>query len=350
MNECILVIDDDDIMRTVAVKILKKAGYSIIQANNGKTGLSLATQLKPDLILCDIMMPELDGFDVLQSLNNNQETAIIPFIFLTAKTERLDFRKGMEMGADDYIIKPFDQQELLNAIESRLKKNAIRKDSFTKALQNLDNLANNSKDEKAELKALIASRKIRQIKKKQILYYEGDQPTGIYLILEGTVKTVKFTDDGREFMTGLYKTDNYLGVNALLLNEAFKETAVAIEDATVCLLPRDIILSLLSRYPAISQQFLKMLSNNISEKEDQLLELAYNSVRKRLAQVLLRLNKQSSDPLLLKISREELAGMAGMAMETVSRTLTNFKEEGLIDKKSGHITILELNGLEKIKN
>jgi len=350
MNECILVIDDEDIMRTVAVKILKEAGYNVIQANNGKAGLSLASQMKPDLILCDIMMPELDGFDVLQLLNNNQETAIIPFIFLTAKTERLDFRKGMEMGADDYIIKPFDKQELLNAIESRLKKNAIRKDSFTKALQNLDNLANNSKDEKAELKALIASRKIRQVKKKQILYYEGDQPMGIYLILEGTVKTVKFTDDGREFMTGLYKTDNYLGVNALLLNEAFKETAVAIEDATVCLLPKDIILSLLSRYPAISQQFLKMLSNNISEKEEQMLELAYNSVRKRLAQVLLRLNKQSDDPMLLKISREELAGMAGMAMETVSRTLTNFKEEGLIDKKSGHITILELNRLEKIKN
>jgi CRP-like cAMP-binding protein len=337
-------------MRAVAVKILKGAGYNVIQANNGKTGLNFASQMKPDLILCDIMMPELDGFDVLQLLNNNQETAIIPFIFLTAKTERLDFRKGMEMGADDYIIKPFDQQELLNAIGSRLKKNAIRRDCFTKALQNLDNLANNSKDEKAELKALIAGRKIRQVKKKQILYYEGDQPMGIYLILDGTVKTVKFTDDGREFMTGLYKTDNYLGVNALLLNEAFKETAVAIEDATVCLLPRDIILSLLSRYPAISQQFLKMLSNNISEKEDQLLELAYNSVRKRLAQVLLRLNKQSDDPLLLKVSREELAGMAGMAMETVSRTLTNFKEEGLIDKKSGHITILELNRLEKIKN
>ncbi|MEN0052984.1 MAG: response regulator [Mucilaginibacter sp.] len=350
MNECILIIDDEDLIRSVAVKILKGAGYNVIQANNGKTGLGLASQLKPDLILCDIMMPGLDGFDVLQSLNNIQETAVIPFIFLTAKTERLDFRKGMEMGADDYIFKPFDRQELLNAIESRLRKNAIRKDSFTRALQNLDNLANNSKDEKAELKALIASRKIRQVKKKQIIYYEGDQPMGIYLILEGTVKTVKFTDDGREFMTGLYKTDNYLGVNALLLNEAFKETAVAIEDATVCLLPRDIILSLLSRYPAISQQFLKMLSNNISEKEDQLLELAYNSVRKRLAQVLLRLNKQSDDPMLLKVSREELAGMAGMAMETVSRTLTNFKEEGLIDKKSGHITILELNRLEKIKN
>ncbi|WP_183564144.1 response regulator [Mucilaginibacter sp. SP1R1] len=350
MNECILIIDDEALMRSIAAKMLKNAGYDVIQADNGKTGISMASQMKPDLILCDIMMPELDGFDVLQSLNKNQETAIIPFIFLTARTERVDFRKGMEMGADDYIIKPFNHSELLNAIQGRLKKNEIRKVSFTKALQNLDNLANSSKDEKAELKALIASRKIRHVKKKQILYYDGDQPMGIYLILDGCIKTIKFSDDGREFMTGLYKTDNYLGVNALLLNEAFKETAIAVEDATVCLLPKDIILSLLTRYPAISQQFLRMLSNNIAEKEDQMLELAYNSVRKRLAQVLLRLNKQSDDPRLLKISREELAGMAGMAMETVSRTLTNFKDEGLIDKKSGHITILELNRLEKIKN
>jgi CRP-like cAMP-binding protein/CheY-like chemotaxis protein len=350
MNECILIIDDEDIIRGVAAKILKNAGYNIIQANNGKTGVSLASQMKPDLILCDIMMPELDGFDVLQLLSKSPETAIIPFVFLTAKTEQMDFRKGMEMGADDYIIKPFNQKELLNAIEGRLKKNEIRKVSFTKALKNLENLANNSKDEKAELKALIASRKIRQVKKKQILYYDGDQPTGIYLILDGCIKTIKFSDDGREFMTGLYKTDDYLGVNALLLNEAFKETAIAIEDATVCLLPKDIILSLLTKYPAISQQFLRILSNNISEKEDQMLELAYNSVRKRLAQVLLRLNKQSDDPILLKISREELAGMAGMALETVSRTLTNFKEEGLIDKKNGHITILEHDRLEKIKN
>ncbi|WPU95287.1 response regulator [Mucilaginibacter sabulilitoris] len=350
MNECILIIDDDDVMRSLAAKILNQVGYNVIQANNGKAGVSLASQMKPDLILCDIMMPEMDGFDVLQLISKNQETAIIPFIFLTAKTDRLDFRKGMEMGADDYIIKPFNRTELLNAVECRLKKNEVRKVSFTKALQNLDNLANNSKDEKAELKALIASRKIRQVKKKQILYYEGDQPTGIYLILDGCIKTMKLSDDGREFMTGLYKADNYLGVNALLLNEVYKETAVAVEDATVCLLPKDIILSLLTRYPAISQQFLRILSNNISEKEDQMLELAYNSVRKRLAQVLLRLNKKSDDPLLLKVSREELAGMAGMAMETVSRTLTNFKDEGLIEKKSGHIMILELNRLEKIKN
>lgn len=350
MNECVLIIDDDDVMRSLAAKILNQVGYNVIQANNGKAGVSLASQMKPDLILCDIMMPEMDGFDVLQLISKNQETTIIPFIFLTAKTDRLDFRKGMEMGADDYIIKPFNRTELLNAVECRLKKNEVRKVSFTKALQNLDNLANNSKDEKAELKALIASRKIRQVKKKQILYYEGDQPTGIYLILDGCIKTMKLSDDGREFMTGLYKADNYLGVNALLLNEVYKETAVAVEDATVCLLPKDIILSLLTRYPAISQQFLRILSNNISEKEDQMLELAYNSVRKRLAQVLLRLNKKSDDPLLLKVSREELAGMAGMAMETVSRTLTNFKDEGLIEKKSGHIMILELNRLEKIKN
>jgi len=350
MNERILIIDDDDLMRTVTTKVLTQAGYNIVQASNGKTGVGLVSQIKPDLILCDVMMPELDGYDVLQMLSKNQETASIPFIFLTSKNDPLDFRKGMQLGADDYIIKPVNSTELISSVVCRLNKNETRKISFNRTMRSMDILTNNPKDEEIELKALIASRKIRQVKKKQILYYDGDQPTGIYLVLEGCIKTTKLSDDGREFMTGLYKADNYLGVNALLLNEVYKESAVAVEDATVCLLPKDTVLSLLARYPSISQQFLRLLSTDISEKEDQMLELAYNSVRKRLAQTLLRLNKKSDDFLLLKISREELAGMAGMAMETVSRTLTDFIEEGLIEKKSGHITILEPNRLERIKN
>ena len=83
MNERILIIDDDDLMRTVTTKVLTQAGYNIVQASNGKTGVGLVSQMKPDLILCDVMMPELDGYDVLQMLSKNQETASIPFIFLT---------------------------------------------------------------------------------------------------------------------------------------------------------------------------------------------------------------------------------------------------------------------------
>lgn len=350
MNKCILIIEDNNDIRESTAEILELAGYKVEQANNGKTGVDMALQHKPDLILCDIMMPELDGYGVLFLLGKNPETATIPFIFLTAKAERVDFRKGMEMGADDYLTKPFDDIELLNAIESRLSKSEMQKAYFSKSLQSLENLAAGSHNGSAELRSLIASRKIRQIKKKQVLYYEGDTPQGIYLILEGSLKTIKIAEDGRELMTGLFKSDEYIGVNALLLNEPFSETAEAMEDAAICMLPRDVVSSLLDRYPDIGRQFLKILSNNIKEKEEQLIELAYNSVRKRLAQVLIRLNKQTGEHLQFKISREELATMAGMATETVSRTLTDFKEEGLIEKKGSHIQLLDLNKLVKMKN
>src|SRR5689334_15675486 len=121
----ILVIDDNSEIRENTAEILSLAGYKTCTAENGKAGIEIAIREIPDLIVCDIMMPELDGYGVLHVMKKNAATENIPFIFLTAKTERTDFRKGMEMGADDYITKPFDDLELLKAIETRLKKREI---------------------------------------------------------------------------------------------------------------------------------------------------------------------------------------------------------------------------------
>src|SRR4051812_3570996 len=110
----ILIIEDNDDIRESVVEILELANYEVAAANNGKSGIEIATRQLPDLILCDIMMPELDGYGVLYLLAKKPETSAIPFIFLTAKAERTDIRKGMEMGADDYLTKPFDDMELLS--------------------------------------------------------------------------------------------------------------------------------------------------------------------------------------------------------------------------------------------
>jgi CRP-like cAMP-binding protein/CheY-like chemotaxis protein len=346
----ILIIEDNNDIRESTAEILELTGYEVKEASNGKIGVEAAQQFKPDLILCDIMMPELDGYGVLYMLNKKPDTAAIPFIFLTAKAERVDFRKGMEMGADDYLTKPFDDIELLNAIESRLGKKEKQQAFYSKSLQRIENLVGNAITGITELQELIASRKVRQVKKKQILYYEGDLPQGLYLVLDGSIKTIKLAEDGRELMTGLYKADDYLGITALLLDETFNETAEAAEDSSVCLLPKDSFLNLVNRYPDISRQFIQILSNNVREKEEMLIELAYQSVRKRLAQTLVRLSKQSADPAQFKASREELASMAGIATETVSRTLTDFKNEGLIEKKGSHIQVLDPNRLTKMKN
>ncbi len=122
MNEKILIIEDNNDIRESTAEILELSGYVVMQADNGIKGVELAFQSRPDLILCDIMMPELDGYGVLSFLGKNAATDSIPFIFLTAKAERTDFRKGIEMGAGDYLIKPFDEIELLQAIEARLEK------------------------------------------------------------------------------------------------------------------------------------------------------------------------------------------------------------------------------------
>src|SRR5450432_3223826 len=130
MQRKILVIEDNVEMCENIASILKLANYEVYTANSGRLGIELVQQVQPDLVLCDIMMPDLDGYGVLHILSKDPSTANIPFIYLTAKSERKDFRAGMNLGADDYITKPFDGLELFNAIELRLKKNDLIKTTF----------------------------------------------------------------------------------------------------------------------------------------------------------------------------------------------------------------------------
>jgi DNA-binding NarL/FixJ family response regulator len=116
----VLVIEDEPEMRRNLMTILRLEGYGPIGAENGRKGLVLARSEKPDLIICDVMMPELDGYGVLQELRKDSATAVIPFIFLTAKGEKIDQRCGMNLGADDYLAKPVAKADLLAAIKSRL--------------------------------------------------------------------------------------------------------------------------------------------------------------------------------------------------------------------------------------
>jgi len=347
----ILIIEDNDDIRESVTEILELANFEVLAAENGKKGVELAMAHLPDLILCDIMMPELDGYGVLYLLAKKPETAAIPFIFLTAKAERADMRRGMELGADDYLVKPFDDMELLTAIESRLNKRDKQQAFYSKSLDQISGLISKN-DGLKELNNAILQRKLRTVKKKQVIYYEGDTVTGIYLVLRGKIKTAKLTADGRQLMTAIYTDDQYFGIPALLLNEPYSETAEALEDTTLCLLPKDLLEDLLNRYPDIARQFIKILSNDLLEREQQLMQLAYFSVRKRLAEVLLRLYRQerAGPERSIKVSRDNLAALAGMATETVSRILSDFKSENIIERKGSVIQILNLQQLEQMKN
>ncbi len=131
----ILLIEDNHDIRENTAEILELSNYKVIVAENGKTGIEKAIEHTPDLIICDIMMPVLDGYGVFHAVHKNDSIKNTPFIFLTSKSERTDFRKGMELGADDYITKPFDATELLNAVDSRLKKLELLKEQLAPGIE-----------------------------------------------------------------------------------------------------------------------------------------------------------------------------------------------------------------------
>ena len=117
----ILIVEDEPEMRRNIATLLRYYNFEPIEAENGRAGVALAQREKPDLVLCDVMMPELDGHGVLQALQQDAHLALIPFMFLTAKREKDDLRSGMNFGPDDYLTKPVANADLVRAIEARLR-------------------------------------------------------------------------------------------------------------------------------------------------------------------------------------------------------------------------------------
>ncbi|HLP12371.1 MAG TPA: response regulator [Flavobacteriales bacterium] len=353
MSKTILLIEDNKDIRENTAEILSLAKYNVITAANGKEGVEKAQAEKPDLIICDIMMPVLDGHGVLLMLSKNEETSSIPFIFLTAKAERSDLRKGMEMGADDYLTKPFDDVELMNAIESRLKKTEILKKEYSKNIDGVNDFLNEAKGIES-LKKLSEERDLRVYKKKDEIYKEGNYPKGIYFINKGKVKIFQTNEQGKELITELHKEGDFFGYLSLIKDEKYTNTATALEDSEIYMIPKEDFSALLYKNVHVSRKFIELLSNNLGEKESQLVKLAYNSVRKRVAEALVKLSdkykKEGEQKFTMNVSREDLANIVGTATETVIRTLSEFKEDKYIEVAGGSITILNYDKLANLKN
>lgn len=349
----ILLIEDNEDIRNNTAEILELSNYQVDVADNGKSGVEKAIHSKPDLIICDIMMPELDGYGVLHAVHKNESIRNTPFIFLTAKAERNDYRKGMEMGADDYITKPFTGTELLDAVDGRLRKMEMLKENRVPGIDGLDQLSKSALGKQA-LDALAQGRNTNKYKKKQVIFMEGNHPTRLYYVVKGKVKTFKTNDEGKELVTDLYSPGDFLGHVALLEGTTYKDTAEAMDDTELAIIPKDEFDELLSNNPEVARRFIELLAHNISSKETQLLHLAYNSLRKKVAVALLLLqkkyNQQEDEKFTIDISRENLANIAGTATESLIRTLSDFKSEKLIDIKRGKVIILNLAKLESLVN
>jgi CRP-like cAMP-binding protein len=349
----LLLIEDNKEIRENTAEILELAGYKVQAAENGKIGVEMALQVKPDLIICDIMMPVLDGYGVLHMLNMNADLKGTPFIFLTAKSERSDFRKGMEMGADDYITKPFSDVELLNAIDSRLKKVDLMKKNYEHNAEGMRQMLSEFGG-KNVLHELTQDRNTNNYKKKQVIYSEGNHPSRLLYITRGKVKTYKTNNDGKELTVGLFNEGDFLGYTALLEGTVYKETAEAIDDTEIAIIPKEEFELLINNNKEVTYKFIQLLAKNISEKEEQLLGLAYNSLRKRVADALITLQTKyqttGQENFSIHISREDLANIAGTATESLIRTLSDFKSEKLIEIKEGNIIIINEKKLAAMLN
>jgi DNA-binding response OmpR family regulator len=345
----ILVIDDNPDIRDNTAEILELAGYKTFTAENGKLGIDLAIKENPSVIVCDIMMPELDGYGVLHLLRKNPDTQNIPFIFLTAKTERTDFRRGMEMGADDYITKPFDDIELLNAIEIRLKKAEILQNKYASSPQGINQFVKDIKDS-GLLKQLSDQYDLETYDKKQTLYQESKRPRYLFYLAKGKVKAFKSHPDGKEYITDLFSAGDFIGYSALIEDKNYGDSAVILEDAEIMQIPKDEFMEMIYSDITIAAKFIRIITQNVKEKEERLLNLAYSSVRKRVAQALVDIHSKfnaGKETKTIEISREDIAQYVGTATESLIRTLSDFKAEKNIEIKEGKISI---TNVDKLKN
>ena len=344
----ILIIEDNEDVRENIADILELANYKVNTAENGKTGLEKAKQLLPDVILCDIMMPELDGYQVLEYLNKSTKTASIPFIFLTAKTEKNDVRKGMNLGADDYLTKPFTENELLDAVESRLKKHDFLKKEFSKTIEGVSQFIE-AASTYLDLDHLSRDYSPQKYNKRDVLYMEGSAANALYFIKSGTVKTYKVTEKGKEFVTGLCGAGHFVGQLSFLSNHrSYIESAAMLEDTELYEIPKSDFTNLIQTNKDVANKFVSLISNNLVHVQEQMVNIAYATVRQRVAKALLDIDKQhillNNEDNGISIAREDFAGLIGTATETAIRMLTEFKDEGFITIGNARKIIIEDKG------
>ncbi|TKS55916.1 response regulator [Mesohalobacter halotolerans] len=343
MAKKILLIEDDITVRENTAEILELSEYEVQTANDGLKGVEEAKSFKPDIIVCDIMMPELDGYGVLETLSKDANTKFIPFIFLSAKTDHKDIRKGMDLGADDYLTKPFEEEELISAIESRLAKTAI--------LQQRDNVQKNNYklSNFDELKNHLKSYELKSFETSEVVYDSHKGSNYFYMVEKGVVKTYMIDENGKELITALYKTEDVFGDFTFKQNTS-KEIAECLEPTRLYCIPKTDFKRFLDANTNMLYDIIDVLDHNLKDTKNQLLDMAYSSVKRKTAQTIILFTERLKRNKLrqIRISRADLAAVAGIAQESLIRTLSKLKKEGLIEIEGRNIKVLDFERLEQI--
>ncbi len=348
MSATILVIEDNFDVRDNLVELLCLDGYKVLEAENGKEGVKMALENIPDLILCDVMMPVMDGYGVLKILSRNNQLMHIPFMFLTAKADKSDIRKGMGLGADDYFTKPFNEAELLEAIEIRIRKGALLKEKLN-AKDKVDSLFINKKKAEEDFQEFVKSKPLHQHLKKEEIFRLGQFARYVYIVEEGILKKSQFSEFGKELITEFYVKGDMFGFSDYTLGRKITSSVSVIKEARL----RHIPIEEFNNFLFKNKDFLVLYTKDeLARKlkaQDKLVDFAYSSLREKVAKSLFSLSKYVyKDEAFIDLSRGDLAAYAGLAKETVIRTVSELKNDGIIAVQGQKIEILDLLKLEAI--
>lgn len=342
MERTVLLIEDDLVLSENTKELLELSGYKVAISHDGKCGLKKAFHENPDLIISDIMMPELDGYSVYEALQQNKKTSTIPFIFLSAKSDPTDVRKGMNLGADDYITKPFNEEDLILAIEKRLEKR-------DQILQNKKKKVKRKPNEQLEELKKFFRTYGEQLEAEvhEEIFLENRNASNIYLLEYGLVKTFKFDELGKELITDISKVGDFIGFYSFKLPSSYPESATALERSILFRISHEEFVHLLEQNHELTLEYAELLSEQLNILKTHLLEMAYGSVLKKTAGTLLEFAEKAhaGSQQILKISRSDMASLAGISTESFIRSLSFLKAEGIIDIIGRNIKILDLKKL-----
>lgn len=342
----LLIIEDNEEVRENLAEILELYGYATSEAANGLEGVKACIENPPDLILCDVMMPELDGFGVLNLLAENERTAGIPFVFITARTETEDIRRGMNLGADDYITKPFYKDELLQVIRTRLKKAAGRTKSAPAAPPQM-HLSDPDRGFATLEQAFAEQGREKAFSQGQVMVREGEFPHNVYRVVSGNVHLSRSHEYGRDYIIADLGPGEIFGIPLVLENTPYHYAAKTMNEVVCQLLPAKNLLDLINSDRSVTEAVMRLLAGRVMEHSERLVHQAYDSVRRRTALVVCDLHeKYNGQPISL--SREELAQMVGSTKESVIRALSDFKRDDLLATDGKHIVVHDVKGLRSL--
>jgi DNA-binding response OmpR family regulator len=319
----ILLIEDHQEIRENTAEILTLAGFEVFSAENGKIGVEMARETTPDIVVCDIMMPVLDGYGVLHLFRRDEVLSQIPFIFLTAKSERADQRKAMELGADDYLTKPFSELELLAAIEARLQKSGMgaQRSASPKRLQDAREQLNGF------FKTLMkeAGAELVKLPKKHLLFSEGQFPQSVYWLEKGIIKHYRTTPFGKSLITKIDFGAELIGLSDALLPHSYRSYAEAATPLEIRSIPKEAAIKALSENAPLLMDALQLQAEECNRLEEKMVHLAYTPMRERVLaeaeSLRTRLHEHSFSEGDRIFSREEMAQIAGTATESLIRVL-----------------------------